>query len=80
MYANATKDREAFDGRLDFELTLVPYKGSSEWVDGALVELKACLDSENLPKAGEDCDYCKYRRAVGEVLQKYEKGKTQPLF
>ena len=80
FYANATKDREAFDGRLDFELTLVPYTGSTDWVDGTLVMLKKCLDSEALPQAGEDCDYCRYRQAVGTVLQKYEKGKTKPLF
>ena len=80
FYANATKDREAFDGRLDFELTLVPYTGSTDWVDGTLVTLKKCLDSEALPQAGEDCDYCRYRQAVGAVLQKYEKGKTKPLF
>ena len=80
FYANATKDREAFDGRLDFELTLVPYTGSTGWVDGTLVSLKKCLDSEALPPAGEECDYCRYRQAVGAVLQKYEKGKTKPLF
>ena len=80
FYANATKDREAFDGRLDFELTLVPYTGSTDWVDGTLVTLEKCLDSEALPQAGEDCDYCRYRQAVGAVLQKYEKGKTKPLF
>ena len=80
FYANATKDRAAFDGRLDFELTLVPYTGSTDWVDGTLVTLKKCLDSDALPQAGEDCDYCRYRQAVGAVLQKYEKGKTKPLF
>ena len=80
FYANATKDREAFDGRLDFELTLVPYTGSTDWVDGTLVALKKALDSEALPPAGEDCDYCRYRKAVGVVLQGYEKGKTKPLF
>lgn len=71
FYANATKDREAFDGRLDFELTLVPYKGNTDWVDGALVELKKCLDSEALPAAGADCDYCKYREATGKALLRF---------
>jgi hypothetical protein len=69
FYANATKDREAFDGRLDFELTLVPYKGSTDWVDGTLLELKKCLDSDAIPAAGEDCDYCRYREAAGVSLR-----------
>lgn len=69
FYANATKDREAFDGRLDFELTLVPYTGSTDWIEPTLHELKACLDSEEIPGAGADCDYCAYREAAGKVLQ-----------
>lgn len=68
FYANASKDREAFDGRLDFELTLVPYTGSTDWVDGCLVELKSCLDSDAIPEAGADCDYCRYREAAGKAL------------
>lgn len=68
FYANATKDRAAFDGRLDFELTLVPYTGSTDWVDDALVRLKACLDSDSLPAPGENCDYCRYREAAGKAL------------
>lgn len=71
FYANATKDREAFDGRLDFELTLVPYTGNTDWVDGALVELKKCLDSKELPPPGENCDYCVYRETVGKALIKF---------
>jgi hypothetical protein len=69
FYANATKDREAFDGKLDFELTLVPYKGSTDWIDDTLIALKVCLDSEQIPPAGEDCDYCRYREAAGKALQ-----------
>lgn len=69
FYANATKDREAFDGRLDFALTLVPYKGSTDWIDDTLIALKACLDSEQIPPAAEDCDYCRYREAAGKALQ-----------
>lgn len=68
FYANASKDREAFDGRLDFELTLVPYTGSTDWIDGALVDLKKCLDSKELPPAGATCDYCTYRETVGKAL------------
>ena len=71
FYANATKDREAFDGRLDFELTLVPYKGSTDWVDAVLVDLKVCLDSDKLPAASENCDYCKYRETVGKALKQF---------
>ncbi len=68
FYANATKDRNAFDARLDFEMTLVPYKGNADWVEPTLIELKACLDSDVVPTAGADCDYCRYREAAGKAL------------
>lgn len=71
VYANATKDRAAFDGRLDFELTLVPYTGSSDWVEDTLMRIKACLDSDALPPPGAECDYCRYREAAGRALLPY---------
>lgn len=71
FYANATKDREAFDGRLDFELTLVPYKGNTDWVEGALSNIKECLEGDALPKPGESCHYCTYREAAGKALLRY---------
>lgn len=69
FYANASKDREAFDGKLDFELTLVPYTGTTDWIEDTLIALKACLDSDEIPHAGPDCDYCKYREFAGKKLQ-----------
>lgn len=80
VYANASKDREAFDATLEFEVTLIPYTGSTGWVEATLLELKKCLDSEVLPLAGEGCDYCQYRESVSIVTTKYEKGKTESLF
>jgi CRISPR/Cas system-associated exonuclease Cas4 (RecB family) len=74
VYANAGRDKEAFDGVLEFEVTLVPYTGNSDWVEGTLLKLKKCLDSESIPKSAEKCDYCRYREAAGKVLrEQYEK-------
>jgi len=80
VYANASKDNKAFDAKLEFDVTLIAYEGSTGWVEGTLAKLKACADSYALPAPAEDCDYCRYRKAVQEVLSKYEKGKTKPLF
>lgn len=68
VYANASKDREAFDAKLEFEVTLVPYTGSTDWVEGALGRLKDCLDSSVIPAASADCDYCRYRESAGKAL------------
>ena len=68
VYANASKDKAAFDAKLEFEVTLIPYTGSTGWVEGTLRDLKACLESGALPQSSADCDYCNYRAAVGQVL------------
>jgi len=78
VYANASKDKEAFDGKLEFEVTLIPYEGDSGWVDGTLSDIKECLDSEEIPSVGEDCDYCKYREFAGrKLLKKYQEGNKE---
>lgn len=69
VYCNASKDKEAFDGQLEFEITLVPHVGDTSWIEGTLLELKKCLDSDELPPAAEDCDYCIYRQTVGTALR-----------
>jgi hypothetical protein len=76
VYANAGKDKKAFDGLLEFEVTLVPYTGSDAWVEGTLLKIKHCLDSDALPPVGEGCDYCTYREMVGRKLHMYTPGTS----
>ena len=76
VYANASKDREAFDAKLEFEVTLVPHTGSTDWVDGVLADIKKCLDGNDAPATAPDCDYCRYRQAAGVALLSQQKTKT----
>jgi hypothetical protein len=78
VYANASKDRAAFDGKLEFEVTLIAYEGSTDWVEPTLFSLKACLDSDLLPAAHADCDYCRYREAAGRALLPYMPSPLKP--
>jgi hypothetical protein len=70
VYANASKDAKAFDGKLEFEVTLISYTGSADWVEPTLSEIKLCLDSEEIPPANDECDYCRYRETAGRKLLK----------
>lgn len=67
VYANGKKDRKAFDAKLEFDVKLIPYKGSTGWVNGALDKMKECLMDSRIPMAAKDCDYCMYVEAVNEV-------------
>lgn len=66
VYANGKKDKKAFDGKLEFDITLISYKGDDAWMEPALVAIKKTLDGA-LPLPSEDCDYCRYREAVKEL-------------
>lgn len=67
LFANASADKEAFDGKLEFEMTLIPYTGDDSWVEGTVRNIHACLMSEDIPERSETCEYCAYREAARAV-------------
>lgn len=64
VYCNGDADREAFDGKLEFDVKIIPYVGDDSWVEGVIRAAIDCLESKSMPEPGPDCDYCKYRQAV----------------
>ncbi len=73
VYANASKDLDAFDNKLIFETTLVPVVTDIKWIEPTLKKIKACLDAEHLPPVGDNCEFCPYREACGKKLQHIHK-------
>lgn len=69
VYANASKDEDAFDDTLTFETTLVECPTETDWIEPTLDAIKETLDSEMFPMPGAQCEYCPYREAVGKKLQ-----------
>ena len=74
VYANGRTDLKAFDGKLEFDVKIIPYTGKSDWVEGVLLDIKRCLESETIPLASEDCDYCAYREAAGKIFLSIHQG------
>ncbi|PIT93271.1 MAG: hypothetical protein COU06_00750 [Candidatus Harrisonbacteria bacterium CG10_big_fil_rev_8_21_14_0_10_38_8] len=70
VYVNGKKDAEAFDGKLEFDVHLLPLEGDYSWLEPVLLKIKDCLMSEDIPESGLDCDYCAYRETAGKKLQK----------
>lgn len=66
VYCNGKTDRVAFDGKLEFDIDIIPYTGNDGWVENSLFEIKKCMTGK-IPKASEDCDYCNYREAVQKL-------------
>ncbi len=67
VYANGRKDRDSFDGKLEFDMTLLPYEGQTAWVSRKLLQAKACLQSDNMPQPSPYCEHCAY---IEHVIEK----------
>lgn len=69
VYCNGRKDIDKFDGKLEFDITLIPYEGNDNWVEDTINDIYKCLNSDSIPETGEDCDFCNYRDAVEGVVK-----------
>jgi len=68
VYCNGIKDKSAFNNRLDFTVSMLPYVGNDDWVEPTLYAIKACLDSDVIPDAAEECEYCQYAFKYANAL------------
>lgn len=73
VYVNGRTDLESFDGKLEFEAKIIPYEGDDSWVEQTLLDAKKCLESDDLPQASMECDYCLYRKSIQDVLTPFQK-------
>lgn len=82
VYVNGKKDNEAFDARLEFDVTLIPHTGSEEWIEGTLLKIKECVDDPRIPSPSSSCDFCNYTKVLGDVLRENAtaaKGSKAPV-
>lgn len=82
VYVNGRKDVKAFDGKLEFDVLIISYKGNDKWVDKTLVSARELLETDEIPEAGKLCEHCPYRESAGKSIRKVyaDKGliKTKP--
>jgi hypothetical protein len=85
VYVNGKSDAKAFDAKLEFDVELIPYTGSDEWIEPAVFGLKSMLMSDDIPAVGTSfgggpCEYCTYRESAGKILQTiHAKSKKKPV-
>lgn len=68
VYANASKNEDAFDDKLTFETTLVECPTKADWIEPTLLDIKRTLESGEIPASGQACEFCPYREAAGKKL------------
>lgn len=67
VYCNGKQDVAAFDGRIEFDVKVLPYTGKDDWIAETLMKMRTCLRSRKTPKAAGDCVYCQYAKAAGGI-------------
>ena len=65
---NADRSYKKFDGKLNFSITLVPYKTNTSWIDKKIIEMKETLDSENVPEINKSCEKCMHLNAGKDFI------------
>lgn len=67
VYCNGKTDRQAFDAKLEFDITLIPYTGSDQWIDDVIEKIYHCLNQKRSPKSSHNCDYCQYVSSIVQI-------------
>ncbi|TSC75142.1 MAG: Uncharacterized protein G01um101433_940 [Parcubacteria group bacterium Gr01-1014_33] len=68
VYVNGKTDCAAFDGKLEFDVEILPYAGNDAWVEKAILGAHICLGSDKIPDSAKNCRYCGYVGAIAEEL------------
>jgi CRISPR/Cas system-associated exonuclease Cas4 (RecB family) len=68
LYCNGKADRPSFNATLNFDLTLIPYVGKTDWIDETLTNIYSCLEGNAPPEPAASCDYCSYTTALNQAI------------
>ncbi|HMS22366.1 MAG TPA: PD-(D/E)XK nuclease family protein [Candidatus Levybacteria bacterium] len=72
VFANARRNRARFDGKLEFDLSIISYTGDTSWISSALQKIRIVLTSDTTPDFTFGCDYCDF------VRNQTKKSKKEP--
>ena len=61
VYCNGIKQKDRFDEKLEFKISLLDYTGNTNWIEKTLENLVNLLNQEEIPKYTEDCKHCEYQ-------------------
>jgi hypothetical protein len=67
LFCNARKNTDVFNSKLDFEVTIVPYKGDTSWVESKILNAFNVLRSDEIPAPNGCCDYCRFAAQAGRI-------------
>jgi hypothetical protein len=83
VYTNGRMDVDGFYDRVEFKTKVIPYTGNTDWIEPTLLEMKKCMDSDEMPPIGESimggpCEFCTYARQRTELTLKAIQSLKKP--
>mgnify|MGYP001598212994 FL=1 len=72
LFANARRNHPGFHGKLQFETLIIPYQGDDTWIEPTILQIKKCLDSQDIPDPGKNCQHCAYRTMIKKETLKHQ--------
>lgn len=79
VFANAGKNAAQFDGKLEFELSIIPYTGTTTWIFETLGKIRQVLSSETIPDYTFGCDHCDFVRSQTKKPKKESSSSQNKL-
>jgi len=76
VYANCDTDRKAFDAKLEFDLSILPYQGDDGWVEATITAAHQALIHDLAPSPNQLCEYCVFIDNASQVTIDQTPGST----
>lgn len=67
VYCNGKTDRDGFNARVEFDISVILYEGNDDWIEDKIFEIKKCLNGLKVPKTKDDCEFCGYAKIRAEI-------------
>ena len=64
VYCNGDGSKKAFNGKLEFNIKVIPYVGDDSWINQTIADIFKCLNSNEIPESHSECDYCAYVKSL----------------
>lgn len=63
IYCNGDRSCDEFAEQLQFDVSVLPYTGSDDWIEDTLLGAHRCLRADSPPPVSQGCDFCSYHAA-----------------
>jgi hypothetical protein len=62
---NGEKTNDNFNSKIEFKITLIPYRVNTSWIESKILEMKEVLNSDIPPDIEKTCEKCAYLKGGG---------------